>query len=386
MSFRVKLTVLFTLTVVIAVGLVAWTVSSLMRDAFERLDSQRTTALVAQFQREFTRREDEVTRRVDGIAHADETLRTAVSLSGEAPDLSSHVDDAAGLATAHQLDFLELIAADGTIISSAQWPARFGYKEPWVTTPKDWPAQGTFLKREELADGEALALMAVRMVQAGDTRLYIVGGRRLDREFLASLVLPEGMRALLYQKAGENTPTPTGGQTFDRGGADGRLIDATGPFPWADKLMPLITRVESQPVETVAKINWTADPGSAVVFHVIPLTGLDHEVLGMFLVGSSIRELVELEKHIQVVALLVAAAAILLAAALSVWTSARVTHPVEELAAASRQVASGKLERACGSELERRGRSTRPCVQPDDAAIDRAARPPGAVGTRGRLA
>ncbi len=220
MSFWAKLLAVFTLTVVLSVGLVAWAVSYLMRDAFERINSQRTDALVAQFQREFQRRSEEVTRRVEGIANADETLHMAVSLSGEAPDFSSHVDDATGLAAAHQLDFLELIARDGTIISSAQWPARFGYKESWVidpTAPTDWVAQGAFLRREDLADGEALALMAVRVVHVGDTRLYVVGGRRLDREFLASLVLPAGMRTLLYQEAGQASGqvpgTPSGGPT-----------------------------------------------------------------------------------------------------------------------------------------------------------------------------
>ena len=132
MNFRAKLLTLFTITVVLSVGLVAWAVSFLMRDAFERLNSQRTDALVAQFQREFQRRAEEVTRRVEGIANADGTLRMAASLGGGAQDFSSHFDDASGLAAAHQLDFLELIAADGTIISSAQWPARFGYKEEWV--------------------------------------------------------------------------------------------------------------------------------------------------------------------------------------------------------------------------------------------------------------
>jgi len=344
-SFRAKLLAVFTLTVVIAVGLVAWAVSFLMRDAFERLNSQRTAALVAQFQREFARRAEEVTRRVEGIANADETLHMAVSLSGAAPDFSSHVDDAAGLAAAHQLDFLELISGDGTIISSAQWPARFGYKEQWVidpTAPPDWVAQGAFLKREDLADGVALALMAVRVVRVGDTRLYIVGGRRLDREFLASLVLPAGMRALLYQEAGESSGgPPSAGRPDNKSVADGRLVDATGPFPWADKLMPLITRVEHAPAESSAQITWTADQASAEIFHVIPLTGLHKEVLGMFLVGSSIRELVELEKHIRAVALVVAAGGILLGVALSGWTAARVTKPVEQLAIASRQVAAG---------------------------------------------
>jgi signal transduction histidine kinase len=356
-NFWTKLLIVFTLTVVLSVGLVASVVSFLMRDAFERLNSQRTDALVAQFQREFQRRSDEVTRRVEGIANADETLRMAVSLSGEAPDFSSHVDDASGLAAAHQLDFLELIAGDGTIISSAQWPARFGYKEPWVIDPaasSDWAAQGAFLKREGLADGVALALMAVRVVHAGDTRLYIVGGSRLDREFLASLVLPAGMRALLYQEPGQapgqapgqvpGIPSggpPTAGSPNNQGAADTRLVDKTGPFPWADKLMPLIARARREPTETSAQINWTADPASAEIFHVIPLTGLHKEILGMFLVGSSIREQVEMEKHIRAVALVVAAAGILLGVVLSAWAAARVTRPVWHLAAAARQVAAG---------------------------------------------
>jgi two-component system, NtrC family, nitrogen regulation sensor histidine kinase NtrY len=352
-SFRAKVLAVFTLTVALSVGLVAWAVSFLMRDAFEHLNSQRTAALVAQFQREFARRSEEVTRRVEGIANADEMLRVAVSLSGAAPDYSSHVDDAAGLAAAYQLDFLELIANDGTIISSAQWPARFSYKEQLVidpAAPPDWVAQGAFLKREDLEEGVALALMAVRVVRVADTRLYIVGGRRLDREFLASLVLPAGMRALLYQEAGpvqgqvggeSSSGRLTAGPPANKGPVDARLVDATGPFPWADKLLPLITRAERAPAESSAQITWTADPTSAEVFHVIPLTGLNKEVLGMFLVGSSIRELVELEKHIRAVAIVVAGAGILLGVALSGWTAARVTQPVEQLAAAARQVAAG---------------------------------------------
>jgi len=105
--------------------------------------------------------------------------------------------------------------------------------------------------------------------------------------------------------------------------------------------MPLIIRARREPVETSAQINWTADPARAEIFHVIPLTGLNKEVLGMFLVGSSIREMVELDKHIRVVALVVAAAGILLGVALSSWTATRVTQPVWHLAAAARQVAAG---------------------------------------------
>ena len=35
------------------------------------------------------------------------------------------------------------------------------------------------------------------MVGLGERKLYVAGGRRIDKEFLGSLVLPAGMRALV---------------------------------------------------------------------------------------------------------------------------------------------------------------------------------------------
>ena len=55
------------------------------------------------------------------------------------------------------------------------------------------------LRREELPDGPALALVAVGVARVGERRVFVAGGQRLDREFLASLVLPAGMRVLLYR-------------------------------------------------------------------------------------------------------------------------------------------------------------------------------------------
>ena len=359
MSFRAKLLFVFAATVALAVGLVAWIVSSSMRDAFERLDSQRTAALVAQFRREFARRAEEVSRRVEGVASADETLRMAVDIGQSAPDYSPYVDRAKGLAAAYQLDFLELIADDGTIISSAQWPARFGYKEAWVTEPpadKDWTAQAAFLKREDLAAGVALALMTVRVVGVSDHKLYIVGGRRLDREFLASLVLPAGMRALLYQNVGGSaSPGPNAFRPDSTDTAAASVVDASGPLPQAPKLMPYISRMEREQDESSFSIAWTPDPSSAETFHVIPLTGRNQEVLGMFLVGTSRREQVVLERRIRWVAILVGGTGIALGVILTAWIAGRVTRPVESLAAAARQVAAGnwtvRVNPGSGDEL-----------------------------------
>ncbi len=331
MSFRAKLVVVFALTVVAAVALVAWGVSTYTQRAFEQFDSQRTEALVAQFAREFAARGEEVVHRVEGIADGEATLRTAIDLSRPQADPSLYVNDARGLAASHQLDFVELVADNGAVISSAQWPARFGYKNDWVLQRKEWKTQGAFLRREELPDRVALALTAVRTVRVGDKSLYIVGGQRLDKEFLGSLVLPAGMRALLYSNL-EPAFVPAA------------LTDPSGPVSEADRFAALIEQLQKQPHSTVQTIQWTSDPASAETFHAILLTGRQNDLLGILLVGSSRRELVTLTNFIRWLAIAVGLAGILLGVLLSSWVAARVTRPVERLAAGAREVAAGNWE------------------------------------------
>src|SRR6476646_2821720 len=121
---------------------------------------------------------------------------------------------------------LELVAADGTIVSSAQYAARFGYKESWLTTGENWKQRGAFLRREELPQGVTLALVAVGTAVEGDRKLYVVGKRELDREFLSTLVLPAGIRVLLYRNLKARF-TPA------------ELIDASGTAANAAPMRPL---------------------------------------------------------------------------------------------------------------------------------------------------
>src|SRR5579862_4224934 len=171
MSFRTKVFLSITATVVLAVWIVAAVVSSLVTRSFERTDAQRTAALVSQLQREFDRRGADVARRVEAVAGSDEVQRLAVNL-GAKLDTSQYFTQAQTLAQEQSLDFLELVGTDAAIISSAEWPARFGYKEDWLAQPVDWKTQGFFLKKEELADGPALGLITVRSVSAGDKTVY----------------------------------------------------------------------------------------------------------------------------------------------------------------------------------------------------------------------
>jgi len=327
MKLRSKLVALFACLVILVTALVAWFVTTFTRRAFERLDAERTAALVAQFRREFDRRGQEVARRVDALAGAEGTLRLAAEIARAAPDYSAFVGDAAGLAGIYGLDFLEMAAEDGTIISSAEWPARFGYKEEWLLEPAA-AVPGVFLRRVELPEGAALALESVLKVPAGERKVLLAGGERLDREFLSSLVLPEGMRALLYRESGTGS---------------GSIIGALGNSEEA-RLLPMVGPARRDPREHSAVIQWSDDAASAESFEIIPLEGREGETLGMFLVGSSHRARVELERRIRLAALAIAGAGILVSVLLSGWAAGRVTRPVERLAGAAREVASGRWD------------------------------------------
>jgi signal transduction histidine kinase len=324
-TFRTRLLLIFTVAVVASVGMVEWLVSDSTREAFERAEAQRVDALVAQFRKEFDRRGADVVRAVKGIANSETALNIAIS-----PDPSEFYGEAGALAAAHGLDVLELVAGDGTIISSAEWPARFGYKEDWLTAGPNWTARAAFLKREELPDGVALSLVAVRTVTAGDRKLYVVGGQQLDREFLSTLVLPAGMRVLLYRNLQPQFSPED-------------MIGPNGPGQADDlrRLKPLIEDVRKQRRERIRTIGGGK---AAETVHALPLNGYEHNLLGVLLVASSRRELLELEASLRSTGIWVAAGGILVGIALSWWATARVTRPVRRLAESAGKVAAGNWD------------------------------------------
>jgi two-component system nitrogen regulation sensor histidine kinase NtrY len=331
-SLRTKLLLIFMLTVVASVAVVAYGVAHYTRAAFEEMDAQRTEALVAQFQKEFAQRGEEVVRQVENIANAEITLRMALDLARPNADQSLYVHDGTGAAQDHGLDFVQFVNSDGTLISSAQFPSRVGYKNEWIIANKNWRDSHAFLTKEELPDSVALSLTVVRALPVGDKNFYIIGGRRLDQNFLASLVLPAGMRTLLYQN-------------LEPGFNRAELTDAGGAVPQAERYISLIEQSRRQPQRPViGTINWSADPASAETFHAIPLTGRNDELLGILLVGSARRELVLLTQRIGWIAASVGAGALLVALLLIWWFSARIIQPVEELAVAARDVASGRWD------------------------------------------
>ncbi len=344
MTFRTRLLLIFALAVTAAVGMVELIVSSRARRAFENMEARRVDAIVAQFDKEFHRRGEEIVRTVEGIADSAVAREIAIT-----PDPSAYLSEAGTLASTLRLDLLELVAGDGAIVSSAQWQARFGYKEEWLASEPDWQSRSAFLRREELPDAVTLALVAVRTVSVGDMKLYVAGGRKLDQEFIGSLVAPKGMRVLLYRNLApdrnpgqDHNPAPDRNPAPDHNPAPAfspsDLIDTSGPVAAAVQLRPLVEQVEKQRRDALGTIGTGA---SAETFHALPLKGSDNDVLGVLLIGNSRRDLVELEASMLRTAVIVAVTGILLAIVLSWWATARITRPVQRLAESAGRVAAG---------------------------------------------
>jgi two-component system nitrogen regulation sensor histidine kinase NtrY len=340
MSFRKKLLLLFAATVLLCVAVISASVYSTIRRSFEQADQDRANAVAAQFRSEFQRRGSEVVRKVGSVAASESVQRMALDIDRGVTDSGEYVGEARTLAAQQQLDFLELVDYRGTILSSAQWQAKFGYPETAISEAATADPAGAFLKREELPEGATLGLFAVRVARIGEQPFYVIGGERLDQGFLSTLDIPTGTRVLLYQN-------------LDAKWNPRSLLDLNGPAAGVDKLSFLIAKVRDTSQESQAVIHWTSDPADAEVFHAIPLTGPifntanrsaeNQQLMGILLVGSSRRPLIELQRQVISTAMLVGGIGILISVLTSLWFAARVTRPVVSLAEAARRVAAGDL-------------------------------------------
>jgi two-component system nitrogen regulation sensor histidine kinase NtrY len=221
LSLRQKLLLLFSLTVAAAVAAVAWTVLVRIRQVFEQRDQDETALFVSQFQREFQHQSADVAAAIDRMA-AQERVRNMAFELVQSGDAAPFLNEAQTLAQDARLDFLEIVGPDGNIVSSAQWPARFGYAEPAAREK----TQTSFLKQEELSDGStALGLFAVRAIRGSEPAVQLIGGVRLDQSFLANLPVAPGMQVGLYSE----TATGGAGESKSDGFKAGNFV---GPMEW----------------------------------------------------------------------------------------------------------------------------------------------------------
>jgi two-component system, NtrC family, nitrogen regulation sensor histidine kinase NtrY len=289
MTLRTRLFSLVAAVVVFTTVAVTLAMSASARSAFAAWDEQRTSALVGDIHREVARRGEEAARQVERIAESEQFRRLALDLGAPGTDRSQYVREAGAMASAYGLEVLDIVAADGTIISSAHWPARFGYPHPWARVGGAASrSKSAFLRTLETPEGMALAAVAARRVITGGGDIVLAGGHTLDDRFIQSLELPPGVRVRFER----NTES----------------------------------KISAEGAETV---------------QVSPLVGQDGQAVATLVVATSRRELTNLLERMRWTALGLGAVAVALGFVLSYFVASRVTRPVEQLADGARAVASG---------------------------------------------
>jgi signal transduction histidine kinase len=343
-SLRQRLLLLFSLTVAAAVAAVAWTVLVRIRHVFELRDQEETSLFVSQFQREFQHRSAEVAGAVDRLSTSERTRGMAFEIV-QSGDASPYLTEAKTLAEDAQLDFLEIVGPDGNVVSSAQWPARFGYPEPAVTRA----GEAAFLKREDLPDGSSpLGLFAVRPIRGAEPAVRLIGGKRLDQNFLGDLSVAPGMQLALYserQSSADANKVPGAAQNSSASFEAMQLVGTNGDVPGgADHYKALIEAAVKTGQQMSGIVYLTARREDSLSATAIPLKNETGRVLAVLIVALSREGMVEAQQQIRAIAYGVASAGTLLAIVCSLWIAARVSRPIELLAHAAEEVASGNWD------------------------------------------
>ena len=332
MSLRSKLALLLAVVSAVTAALVGSMVSISTSRSYAQWDEERSTLLANQFRQNFNLRASEVTKNLELIVGADGTLQTLAEVSRNAPDYSQFLYIADRM-SGNRLQLLELLGSDGTIISSKQWPARYGYKEDWVghNPPADWNKQEAFLQTVDLPPGAQLAVLAVRQMQVGDHLFYLVGGELLNRELVSSMELPQGMQAMVF-----STALDSFGKAPLNGGSNlGSKMDAN-----ESQLENIAGAAERRRAPVQAEAHSGAGGETLYAF---PLFDRRQEVAAVLVVASSREQLLRLNRRIRWTATWVASSGVLLGIVLSALLAGRITRPVEALAAAADKVAAGNL-------------------------------------------
>ena len=324
MSLKTKLLLLVAIGIAGSVGTVTFLIEDRAHETFRQVEQERTAALVGQFHREFQHEGDEIIRGVESIANSDAMLRTAMELTNGA-DVAAFVNEAQSYAQAQRLDFLDLISPDGTIISSAHWPARFGYKQRWFLDHQGPQPQQAFLKHLDTPNGIVLAMLCLRPVTTHGASYYLIGGRKLDA-VVQTLSPPAGLRVSIYS-------APEQGQGEILGPAKANL-----PL---DKLMPLIQKAVDQH-EASMTLDWGPGLTQEEIVHAIALPGYwPDRVPAVLLVGNSLEQELTLEKRIRNISLLIAGLGVFIGVLVSGILMARMSRPIKDLAEAATEVGHG---------------------------------------------
>ena len=342
LSFRWKLLLAFGVTTVVAVAVVAFVATRLVGASFLRGDRERIEGVLGQAQASIRRRGELAGRRVTAASESEAATRMAIALNQSpqgTPAPGVFLTEATTLARTHELDLLQLIAHDGTILSSAQWQARAGYREPGLARLVS--RQTPFVRLEELPSGQVLAVEVVRDLSLGARKLYLIGGYPLDESFVSELSQAGLEHVVLFRLAGQ-------GQLVPMSGASQR--EAVGEHhkqrrPGVEEALRLVAeRVVLSGAEYRGELKRAEGVTAPSSVAGTPIRDVAGTTLGALVVTVSGAERVQVIRSLYWAAVVAGALGLLAAMVLTVVLAHRITAPVADLVRASREVAGGNLE------------------------------------------
>jgi nitrogen fixation/metabolism regulation signal transduction histidine kinase len=297
---RGRLLTAFVLVALPPLALLALAVNELLSRTFEQATERRLEQALGSATREMERLQQQAEQRVAAVAEVD----LATALPPEDGDRAL----ADELARRHDLDVLELLDAEGRVVSSHHWPAGFGLAD------RDRPFGDGRYRVERAAEGygarDRLALTASREATWRGQPVTVRAGSFVDGDLLQRLASVMGVDVAL------------------RDGLRGEWYARPGSplSQWAEP------RLDDERTEA-------------------ELAGQSHRVLriqpGLWLVVATPRGApAEVTSGVRRLALAVAVLAALLAVGAAVVFSGRIARPVRDLAGAAHAVAAGETPRA----------------------------------------
>jgi nitrogen fixation/metabolism regulation signal transduction histidine kinase len=297
---RERLLSAFVLVSVPPVLLLAAAVTFLMARSFERTSARR---LESGLRAAHTRLAELRSRAAAQVA-----LVATQDLATTTPAEEGDLHLAESLGQKRELAALEIVDAEGKVVSSRHWPAGYALEDRDSVFPGD-PA----FRIEKVASGhgaeERLALMPAHRGTWRGAPVTVRGGPFLDGDFLADIAAAAnaevGLRDEVRGRWFGPPDSPLGTWTAGPGAASGQVVLGGTPHAWAKAALA---------------------PGLSIVV-AIPRTELD--------VATG---------HLKGVTLAVSGAALVAAMAMALWLSARIARPVRRVADAARRVAGGDLD------------------------------------------
>jgi nitrogen fixation/metabolism regulation signal transduction histidine kinase len=298
---RGRLLTAFVLVALPPLALLGVTVNELLARTFERASERRLAEGLDTARRELERLRSQADQHVASVAELDlpATLPAEDGDRTLAPDLARRRD----------LDALELVDADGRVISSSHWPAGFGLAD----RDRVFGDAASPFRVERAAEGygarDRLAVTAAREGSWREVPVTIRGGYFVDGPLLQRLSAVMGMDVALRDT--------TRGQWY---AAEDSVLAGWGAPELGGPAKPLEVELRGRPH------GWSAaslQPGLWLV------------------VATPAGALLEVTSGVRRLAMAAALVAAVLAVAAAVVLSGRIARPVRELAGAAHAVAAG---------------------------------------------